>query len=130
MKALLAISFISLATVANAGPTILTFSGPSASGQPTKVSLVEQEAGKYRLLQTVFKHHPQTGLSYQTRGLASDLDCEIDELRSVSCETLTAEGETVKLSSEETDKHRRYRIVLETNGVPVYLGYSMVWETR
>jgi hypothetical protein len=131
MKTLLAASFLLLASVANAtSPTIVTFSGPSVYSQPIKVSLVEQGGEKYKLLLTVFKQHEQNGLSYQTTAIVENLDCNIDELVSVSCEAVTPEGETVKFYSEPTEEAKRFRIAVEADNWPYYLGYSMVWETR
>ena len=132
MKALIVSSLILLATVANANQTKVnvTFSGPSVYGQPIKVSLLEQDSNKFRLLLTVFEHHEQNGLSYKTTEIAENLDCEIDELKSVSCATVTAEGEKTKFYSQETDEPRRFRIALEVDDWPFYLGESMVWETR
>ena len=130
MKTLLAASLLLLASVANASPTVVTFSGPSVFNQPIKVSLVEQDSDKFQLLLTVFEHHEQNGLSYRTTEIADNLDCEINELVSVACQSVTSEGEVVKFYSENADQANRFRIAVEADNWPYYMGYSMVWETR
>jgi uncharacterized lipoprotein YajG len=130
MKTLLAASLVLVASVANASPTTVTFSGPSVYNQPIKVSLVEQDSDKHKLLLTVLKDHEQNGLTYQTTEIVDNLECNIDESVSVSCEAVTPEGETVKFYSEPAEEAKRFRIAVEADNWPYYLGYSMVWETR
>lgn len=130
MKRFLASGLLLLSAVASASPNIVTFTGNSIHAQPIKVSLVEQEDDTYNLLLTTFEHDQQNGLSTKTTEIAANFDCEIDELHAVNCETVTADGEFVRFYSKPSEQARRFLVVVETNGWPYALGYSMVWETR
>ena len=130
IQSMACISLSSIAATAIANPSSVIFSGESIYAQPIKVSLVKQDSNQYRLILTVLDFDQKNGRSYQSTEIANNLNCDIQELTSVSCEAITPEGEAVKFYTKNTENVGRYLVALESNGAPFPLGFSMVWETR
>lgn len=108
----------------------VVFSGESIYKQAQKVAFLLQADGSYNLQHTLFEYDKNLGLTHKTRIFVRNLNCDIDELKSLRCDTVTEDGENVSVYTLPADEARRFKLVIESDMGAFPLGWALVWETR